>query len=326
MKNKLLILLFGISIYTQIIVAQVPSYVPANGLVGYWPFNGNAINQTGAGFNGIVNGATLTTDRFGNTNSAYLFNGINNYIDLGNITVISQTSGISMSAWILWDGSNAIRSEQYIFQLAQKPNGQISISDNGNLVINVLNCNCVNDIGINTLITQNTWYHVVLTYDLSSGTMKMYLNGNLINTIQENMFTYYTVNNTPSRFGNYYFNSLYFKGKIDEGILYNRALTQLEINSLYTNLNVEQFTDKFQFSLYPNPAKDQITIDIGPLNNVSGWKLKIINSVGQVVLSNVINSNQHLIPIDDSIAKGIYFVKIYDNFNNLLKTKKLILQ
>jgi hypothetical protein len=42
MKNKLLLLAMGLALTTQIITAQVPSYVPTNGLVGYWPFNGNA--------------------------------------------------------------------------------------------------------------------------------------------------------------------------------------------------------------------------------------------------------------------------------------------
>ena len=51
-----------------------------SGLVACYPFNGNANDQSGNGYNGIVNGATLTSDRFGNPNSAYTFNGINNYI------------------------------------------------------------------------------------------------------------------------------------------------------------------------------------------------------------------------------------------------------
>ena len=54
---------------------NVPSYVPTNGLVGYWGFNGNANDESGNGNNGTVNGATLTTDRNGNANSAYSFNG-----------------------------------------------------------------------------------------------------------------------------------------------------------------------------------------------------------------------------------------------------------
>ena len=46
-----------------------------DGLVAYYPFNGNANDESGNGNNGTVNGATLTTDRFGNTNKAYSFNG-----------------------------------------------------------------------------------------------------------------------------------------------------------------------------------------------------------------------------------------------------------
>ena len=60
--------------------AQVPSYVPSNGLAGWWPFSGNANDVSGNGNNGTVNGATLTTDRFGNPNAAYSFDGINDYI------------------------------------------------------------------------------------------------------------------------------------------------------------------------------------------------------------------------------------------------------
>ncbi len=53
----------------------------SDGLVAYYPFNGNANDESGNGNNGIVHGATLTADRSGNANSAYSFNGIDNYID-----------------------------------------------------------------------------------------------------------------------------------------------------------------------------------------------------------------------------------------------------
>jgi hypothetical protein len=53
-------------------------------LLAYYPFNGNANDESGNGNNGTTYGPTLTDDRFGNPNSAYLFNGINAFIDLGN--------------------------------------------------------------------------------------------------------------------------------------------------------------------------------------------------------------------------------------------------
>jgi hypothetical protein len=51
-------------LFTANLMAQVPNYLPTNGLVGWWPFNGNANDESGNGNNGTENGATLTTDRF----------------------------------------------------------------------------------------------------------------------------------------------------------------------------------------------------------------------------------------------------------------------
>ncbi len=51
----------------------MPTYVPTTGLVGWWPFNGNANDESGNGNNGTVNGAILTSDRFGIANKAYSF-------------------------------------------------------------------------------------------------------------------------------------------------------------------------------------------------------------------------------------------------------------
>ncbi len=84
---------------TQMIFSQVPSYVPSNGLVGYWPFNGNANDQTPNGNNGTVNGATLTTDRFGNNNSAYSFDGISNYITVMDNNVFNMQN-FTISTWV----------------------------------------------------------------------------------------------------------------------------------------------------------------------------------------------------------------------------------
>jgi hypothetical protein len=82
MKNHLLSALFAL--FTLSVFAQIPTYVPANGLVGWWPFNGNANDESGNGNHGTVNGATLTNDRFGNVNGAYSFNGSNVLIPLNN--------------------------------------------------------------------------------------------------------------------------------------------------------------------------------------------------------------------------------------------------
>ena len=94
MKYRLLSLIIILG-FSTCVSAQIPSYIPKDSLVGWWPFNGNANDESGKGNNGTVNGATLTTDRNGNANSAYSFNGLNNYIS----TSRTSLSNFSFSIW-----------------------------------------------------------------------------------------------------------------------------------------------------------------------------------------------------------------------------------
>ena len=89
---KRYVLLFLFSFCALFVYAQqnIPSYVPSSGLVGWWPFTGNAIDSSGNGNNGTVNGATLTSDRFGNASKAYSFNGISNTINVLNSSSLSS--------------------------------------------------------------------------------------------------------------------------------------------------------------------------------------------------------------------------------------------
>ena len=75
---------------------QLPTSL-RNGLVGYFPFCGNANDASGNGNNGNVTGATLTTDRFGNLNSAYNFSGTNQYISVAASNL--PTTSRSTSLW-----------------------------------------------------------------------------------------------------------------------------------------------------------------------------------------------------------------------------------
>ena len=55
--------------------AQIPEYIPTDGLVAWYPFNGNVNDESGNGNDGVSDGAALTADRDGNLNSAYAFDG-----------------------------------------------------------------------------------------------------------------------------------------------------------------------------------------------------------------------------------------------------------
>ena len=92
MKN--LLLFFSYFIMSVVVYAQIPT----NGLVAYYPFNGNANDESGNNNNGTVYGAKLTTDRFGKPNSAYSFDG-GSYIEVQNSSSLNPANSISITWW-----------------------------------------------------------------------------------------------------------------------------------------------------------------------------------------------------------------------------------
>lgn len=91
------------------------------------------------------------------------------------------------------------------------------------------------------------------------------------------------------------------------------------------NLGTENFTTQI-ISIYPNPAKDIITIDCGNLANVNGWNVKISNTLGQEVFDGAMNTQQYVVQLNSLGGQGVYYIRIYDGANNLMNTKKIILQ
>ncbi len=80
---------------------QVPSYVPTNGLVAYWPFNGNAIDASGNGNNGTLGNSISVADRYGNPNGAYYLN--DSKITLGTTFHVASNQNYTFSAWVKID-------------------------------------------------------------------------------------------------------------------------------------------------------------------------------------------------------------------------------
>jgi hypothetical protein len=72
-----------------------------DGLVAYYPFDGNANDESSNRHDGTVNGPTLTEDRFGNANSAYSFDGVNDFIEIANSDTLEiGYHDYTIAAWI----------------------------------------------------------------------------------------------------------------------------------------------------------------------------------------------------------------------------------
>ena len=77
--------------------------------------------------------------------------------------------------------------------------------------------------------------------------------------------------------------------------------------------------------VYPNPSNDIVIIDNGDYLSMSGYTLKIINSLGQEVFNSIINVSQFQIPVSVLGSVGLYYIQVFDDNSSLLETKKLIL-
>ena len=72
------------------------------GLVAYYPFNGNAKDESGNGYDGKISGTTLTKDRHGNAEKAYDFDGVDDYITLPS-SIFEEVDGFTLSTWVSLD-------------------------------------------------------------------------------------------------------------------------------------------------------------------------------------------------------------------------------
>ncbi len=348
MKNKLLLIVMGFAIATQTLLAQAPSYVPSNGLLGYWSFNGNANDLSGNGNNGTNNGAILTADRFGNPNNAYSFNGINSFIQIPNNTNLQNFSAMTISAWVKVNQWYTYSNTNW-FPIVSKSStatpGYFSYGFNQNYFYSNINSN--QSESPTYISPLNQWVNCTVVFEATS--VKYYVNGVLIGTD----FTFVSLGTIDS-------NGDLFIGKDDPGItefangiiddlgIWNRALTQEEISDFYnanqcfTNITVTDtlvinvgqlsFNDPIAWAnnitISPNPASTQININFNNITNLAGGSLNIINSMGQSVAITPITSSGTQTTMQLSVwgGTGMYFVQIINSQGQIVDIKKIILQ
>jgi hypothetical protein len=212
------------------------------GLVAYYPFDGNARDESGNGNNGQVHSTFLAGDRFGNSNQAYRFDGISSYIEVAHGNAFNFGKNFSLSLWV---NPASVQRVAYAFIISKShyPGGwgvehHISSQDNHTDFFNyrvptVASFPCVFHI------IDNTWNHFVITR--SGVTTKCYVNNVLKATERAPSLTPIVPNgNLPLTFGGC--NGArtapasgmdqFFSGILDDIFIYNRTLTLEEISRL----------------------------------------------------------------------------------------------
>lgn len=238
MKNLLLLIAVTFSLN---IIGQVPTYAPNNGLVGYWGFNGNANDESINTNDGTVNGAALTTDRFGNTNSAYSFGG-SSWIEVSDQASLSNEY-LGVSVWIRTTSAQ-IQSILYKTDIGVATNEEYSIAMNypieNQYDMSVKNGNNCTNPGVGwqrnrstITLNDNSWHHIVFNY---SGVNSSVFIDNIL--MSDSSFTASVIDNClggPLLIGRNWNNSFFFSGEIDDIGIWNRALTKCEIQDLYSS-------------------------------------------------------------------------------------------
>jgi hypothetical protein len=316
---------------TEVAALYNPVPPPAGCQVAIYNFSGNADDQTTYGNNGTVYGASLTTDRNGNANSAFNFPTGNDYIvapPSASLNTANYT-GFTMSTWFYMTGIVSGSYNPHIFHIADitpdNSYGIIYVKSTQKLhYLNWKGSTLSAQVALNssTSAALNTWYHVAVTHDHVTNAVKMYVNGVL--EAQTNATANFPVNPNLT-IGRHRTNANSgMIGKIDEVKLFNCALTPSEIAGLAgisTGMHAINAAGISSISVYPNPAKNSFMLS----HQLSGnTEIVIYSSSGKQVFSKQSTAADESIDMSDHSA-GLYFVMVRNEAAGVLWREKIVL-
>lgn len=294
-------------------IVIIPELEPQD-LIAYYPFNGNAQDESGNGFHASeILGATLTDDKDGNPQSAYAFDGINDKIIIPNIGVnLAQDFTITY-----WFQPNDLDTRQWLFGNRHTFTGVDGNGLESDIFENEVRFFWPGQQDLSYELTSTEWQFVAYTKE--DNLYRLFYNGQLIdgyaNASSPN-------NNNPWRIGAHYNQDgwgAHFNGKMDEIRVYGRALSSDEIEDLFSGITgfLNKKDNLENYYLYPNPGNSIFQIYNPEKQELT---VKVHNQVGQIVFEDKciekINFN-----VDST---GIYFVYFFDNKGKLLYVQKLL--
>ena len=254
--KKLITILFAVALGLNL-SAQVPNYVPSDGLVAWYPFNGNANDESGNGNDGVVVGASPIEDRHGLPFHAYEFSGNQEYISIEHDSTFISTD-LTLSFWcysaaeefvesgslIGWNallnktspGSNLVnRYFQVVLGTTTSAlSAPYNIRSAASTGVAVDPGSSVESAETDFIIQPNNWYHIVTTF--TDSTIRIHADGTLI--AETDLLNSRIPNNAPILIGRPYCNQAncdnrYLIGLFDDFGFWNRSLTEEEILALY---------------------------------------------------------------------------------------------
>lgn len=322
------ILLFGALAFGLNAFGQVPSYVPSNGLVGWWPFNGNANDESGNGYDGTVNGASLASDRFGNPNSAYDFDGIDDHIIVNNI--ITNYSEYTFSSWFRVYTPSLTSTITGIVSQTGNASGAAggtiqSLSHGYTHTDSILCTHRMANQTLSSVISDTndiySWNHIVSVWDGTN--VLFYLNGQLQGTVAVNGLT---VMQPELYFGAMRWLGIvnrFLDGAVDDVSIHDRALTACEIQDLYNaQLNSTSFT----------VTQNDVTLTADQTGAIYQWLdcdnnyAEIVGETNQSFTSQVTGNYAVEVAMNGCVDTSACYLVDYTNIDELQMNKKEVVK
>jgi hypothetical protein len=216
-------------------------------LILHLPFDGNAMDQSEKNFLTQISGPVLTSDRNGNTNSAYIFDGIDDHIKINNDNPIIIEYAFTISLWakVLGPSSTLRRSNSFFEQRDDNALQASSLStihfvlrDDNSLALQ-LRTSPTPDGNVDMVeeycVSDQEWHHYLAKLDENS-IASIYFDGVLLNsmTIEETGNFITSVDHID--IGLHMYNNEIksaLNGILDDVYIFNRAINECEIQMLY---------------------------------------------------------------------------------------------
>ena len=287
------------------------------GLIAHYPFSGNADDVSGNGYHATVNGATLTEDQLGIPNSAYLFDGINDFLEVADVSELRlNNTDFTISCWV----KENQRNTSFGSMLFAKRDGcgqqgwHMSIlgdagSQPGKVHYVVSGCSDP-DMHSAEQVPLGAWHHITLTYTHADQVTKCYLDGQWSSTgVLPSPAAGITADLFIGKDG--WGNDLHFNGILDDMRIYNRALPTQEVFELFstTPASTNDLLTGTQISIHPNPAKNVIQLSISSETNHL-FSIQIMDINGRLVKTiDNLDWENHLVDVTN-LSAGVYLAKI----------------
>jgi hypothetical protein len=291
-------------------------------LLIHYDFNGNANDLSGNNFNGNVN-ATPTDDRFGNSNSAYSFNGINEFIDLPSHSDLKPQLPVTISTWVKFDDiagnqttifTNDFASDNHTGVWINTSSTGLFAANYGDNTGNTSSGNRRTKLG-ETILQAGEWYHLTAVVR-GPQDMDLYINcendGGTYNG-SGGQLGYSSAQGSIGRKDSYFEGpAWYFAGNIDDFKYWSRDLSEEEIIGLCRTADIEVITleeDQYSANIFPNPSNNSINIQT---DFDEEYDVNIFTLDGKMIKN--INRNGNIIDVS-ALSNGTYFIKLSSTTN-----------